>query len=349
MEKGVLKQKIIEYINAAYKWHEAGESSLDEGIGQTMAILEEEILTEFGLPFMAWQYSDILQEQGFSNINVKKRADILFEKLKNEAEKFLLAPIEKDIAILIEARNMLQDAVEVLPIIGITATRYNLFLYYEIFFRGIYNEDEILAVLKAAEKLDELAETTIPHTYDALNDNINFERLQKVGLPFLNEYKEFLKYKESNHVWDEHPGNYDLEDYVGLPNIFELDHFIITHVHVNDDETCCITVLNLFGKKLLVKLDLFCRKDMLSVIMLHAKYYSLSIPNLYLASPYYLNEEQVTIQLRSVIGKNIEIEKIKIGIEKIFDEDDGLQDLFAYMVTSIKASENIPQFHFKEP
>ena len=120
MEREKIKQKIISYIDTAYEWHEAGEGSLAETVGKKMVDLEEEILSSFGLPFMAQQYSDIMQVEGFSNENKEQKAEELVEILKYEAQKFLLVPIKKDTKILANAKSQLQDAVEVLPIIGIT-------------------------------------------------------------------------------------------------------------------------------------------------------------------------------------------------------------------------------------
>ena len=47
------------------------------------------------------------------------------------------------------------------------------------------------------------------------------------------------------------------------------------------------------GKKTFVELTIFCTTEMMRIIMLHAKYYSLAIPPLYVTSPKYLKEGEV--------------------------------------------------------
>lgn len=348
MNKKEIKQKIKSYINASYQWHEENEGTCDEGIGREMLDLEEEILTSFGLPFMAFQYSDIMQQEGFSKKNIEQRSEELIERLTKEAKIFLLAPIEKDTTILTTARRRLQDAVEVLPFIGITSTAYNCFLYYDIFFRGIYNEQEVLKVFKISEELDIQEKTRIPHTYDTLVLNNNFERLTKIGLPFLKEYKKFLKYQDLKQKWNESVDNYNLGEYFGLPDVFELKHFFVTNIYLKNEKTCCISILIEKGK-LLVELSIWCAADMMRVIMLHAKYYSLAIPPLYISSPKFLIEERkINIKLKQAIGKNVEIEKIKIEIEKMDDEDDEIKDPFAYIITALEVNENIPKIYREE-
>jgi hypothetical protein len=346
MDKIAIKEKIIAYINAAYQWHEEGSGSIDEGVGEKMCDLEEKILTSFGLPFMAQQYSDILQAEGFSNENIEERVKKIIETLQYEAEKFLLAPIEKDTKILVEAKRLLQDAVEVLPIIGITATGYNCFLYYDIFLKGIYSEDELLQILKKVEILDNELETRVPHTYDAFINE--FSGLNKMDLPFLNDYGNFLKYKESKHNWDEGGNNDDIGDYLGFPDVFELTHFIITHIYLKDENTCCITILKNLGKETLVELTLWCTADLMRIVMLHAKYYSLAIPPLYVTGPKFLNAGKVNIQVRQAIGKNIEIENIKVQIKRLDNENDKVKNPFDYVIISIEPKETIPEIYFEQ-
>jgi hypothetical protein len=346
INQDLIKGKIESYIKSAYQWHQEKEGPLDIGIGKQMSDLEEEILTSFGLPFMAQQYSDLMQAEGFSNIDIEKRATTLFNTLKTEAEAYLLSPIEKDNVLLSEARSQLKDATEILPLIDITPTAYNCFLYYDIFLRGINNETEILAALKRNELLDNEISTRIPGSYSEVSENETSKTVW-LELPFWEDYKKYLHYKESTHSWDKHEGNQDLEEYVSLPQILELDHFIIKHIYLKDENTCCITILLEFNTTI-IELTIWCTANMMRAIMLHAKYYSIAIPPLYVTSPKFLNEGVVNIQISEAIGKNIEIEKIKLELERL-DEEDEIQNPFAYVITNFIPRDNLPTIQFEEP
>lgn len=336
MDKIATIQKIASYIKVAYEWHEAGEGLLAESYFEKMTELEEEILTSFGLPFMAFQYSEILQNEGFSIENIEKRAELLIKKLRKEARKYLLAPIEKDSTILANARLQRQDIVEVLPLIGFGATAYNCFIYYNKFFRDIYDNEEALKLFKISAKLDEQPATRIPHTYNGLVTNGIYKKLTNVGLPYLNEFKHYLKYKETDQEWNRLFDNNDLRTGFTLHYIFSLKHFYITEILLKNEFNCCVSIIFKKGKSY-VELSIWCVESMMRVFMLNAKYYSLAIPPLYLLSPKFLKpKSEIRINLLETIGKNIEIENIEIELERLDDEDDEIQNPFAYVITDLK-------------
>jgi hypothetical protein len=347
LNQELIKVKIERYIKADYQWHQEKEGSLEEGIGKQMSDLEQEILTSFGLPFMAQQFSDLMQAEGFSNIDIEKRATTLFNTLKTEAEAYLLSPIEKDTVLLLKARSHFRDATEILPLIDIAPTAYNCFLYYDIFLRGIYDENEILEALKRTEILEYDNSTRIPCSYKEILENEIYNPVW-LDLPLWEDYKMYLNYKESIHSWDIHDGNQDLDQYVSLPTILELDHFIIKHIYLKDENNCCITILLEFNITI-IELTIWCTANMMRAIMLHAKYYSIAIPPLYVTSPKFLNEGIVNIPISEAIGKNIEIEKIKLELERLDEEDDEIQNPFAYVIINFIPRENLPTIKFEEP
>jgi hypothetical protein len=326
-----IKEKIIAYIDAAYEWHETNEGSLDENPGKLMAELEEEILTAFGLPFAAFKYSDILQQEGFSNTNKEERAEHLMQILKFEAEEFLLVPIEKDADLLNEAKHELKDAVEVLPLIGITTTNYNCFLYYDIFFRGICNAHQILKALKKSEALS-WQDLQIIDSIELLNQENNYKSLQ-LSIPFLKNYKAFINYKRSKHNWNEHNDNYNLDQYVGLPDKFELNHFVIKEIYVENESICCLKILRLL-KNTIIEMKLFCQANEMFEILRYAKYYSIAMPILYVIKLALTNSQAITIIAKDAIDNNIEIENINLEISKLYKRNE--KNAFDYYVAEIK-------------
>ena len=337
MNQQLMKQKIIAFINAAWQWHQTGNGSMTEGIGLEMSDLEEEILTGFGLPFMAFQYSEILQFEGFSNEDIEQRATALIKRLSKEAVVYLLSPVEKDEVILKEAKEKLQDAVEVLPMIGLSTSAYNLFLYYDFYFRNIITENELISYLKKAETIDGDTTTRIPFTYETLTNGSHAKRLINAGFPFIKEYRQFLKYNSTKQAWNEIILADEPEGLHILKSAFELRHFFIAYVAAKDEDTAVVDLL-VKQKNSFIKIRVWCNAKMIQLILLHAKYYSLSIPPMYVINPRYLKEGEVHLWLKDAIGKNIEIENIAVGIERIEDEDDEIKKLQEYRLTYVKSS-----------
>lgn len=320
MNQQLMKRKITAYIKTAYQWHATGNGSLIEGIGRKMADLEEDILIGFGLPLMAFQYSELLQLEGFSTKNIKERVSKLFNVLVEEGTQFLLSPIEKDQLVLKQSKEKLQDATEVLPMIGLSTTVYNLFLYYDFYFRNIVTEDELLMYLKKAEVIDEVAATRIPFTYETLINGSHVKRLTNAGFPFIKDYRQFLKYVSTLHPWNQNIVADESKVIHKLSGSFELRHFFITYIATKSTDTAVVEILAKH-KNCFRKLRVWCTIEMTKLIMLHAKYYSLAIPPLYVINPRYLKEGEVHLWLKDSIGKNIEIENIVLGLRKFMIED----------------------------
>ena len=171
MDHQAMKQKIRDYIAYAYEWHQTGNGPVKEGAGLMMSDLEEDILTGFGLPFMAFQFSEILQLEGFSNKRIEKRAVQLIYQLSTEASLYLLSPIKNKYEALMEAKIMFTDAVEVLPLIDFSTNVYTVFLYYDYFLRSEINAEEFIKYAKMTTDADEEEATRIPFTYQAIKKN----------------------------------------------------------------------------------------------------------------------------------------------------------------------------------
>ena len=341
MNQQLMKQKIIAFINTAWQWHQTGNGPMTEGIGLEMANLEEEILTGFGLPFMAFQYSEILQFEGFSNENIEQRATALIRRLSKEATAYLLSPIEKDEVILKEAKEKLQDAVEVLPMIGLSTTEYSLFLYYDFYLKDILDEAKLLQHLKKAEIIDEDAVTRIPFTYESLKNGNQVKRLLKAGIPFIKEYQAFLKYKFCNQKWDNQTTNVNDQENIVKNNDLKLKHFFITFIAAKDEDTAVVEVL-VSRKKGFATLRIWCTVSAIQLILLHARYYSLSIPPMYVINPRYLKDGEVHLRLKDACNKNIEIKNIIVGLQRIDSEENENNNLPCYTVAYITPTVTTP-------
>lgn len=336
MEQQKMEQKIADYINAAYQWHATGNGSLIEGIGRTMEDLQEEILISFGLPYLAFQYSELLQLQGFSTKSIKARSSRLFKVLEKEAMQFLLSPIEKDVTVLKQAKENLDDAAEVLPIIGISTSAYNLFLYYEFYFRSVFNEEELLLNLKKVEAIDGDATTRIPYTYATLNGR-QVKRLIYAGFPFIKEYRQFLKYNSTKQKWNRNLSATTEKASPGTKNKIELSRFFITYFAVSAQQNGAAIEILAEYQRSFFKLRIWCSTSIIWLLMAHAKYYSFSIPLLYGTRPKYLRNSDAHLWMKDLKGKNIEIENIIVGLDKAAGEEriDGPYYEIAYIHPSI--------------
>lgn len=341
MNQQLMKQKIIAYINAAYQWHETGNGSLiEEGVGRDMSYLEEEILTGFGLPFMAFQYSEILQLEGFSIENIEERASELIKELAREASSFLLSPIEKDEDILNKAKQHLQDAVEVLPIIGISTSHYNLFLYYDCYFRNLLTETALISHLKKSEILDEHVSTRIPYTYAALANGKQMKRLIDYGLPFIKQYKNYLQYISGNKPWNEFIFKSKYNGQFSDKMIITLKHFYLSAITIFKAD-CAVIELLVKYKGFFEPILVSCTSTEMKLIMLHARYYTLAIPPLHITKPEYLTASSRHIRIKDANGHNVEISKINIGIKRIENREYNTDTIQEFTIDFIKASDKV--------
>jgi hypothetical protein len=338
MNQDLMKQKITAYIKTAWQWHKSGNGPLTEGPGLQMRNLEEEILTGYGLPYLAFQYSEMLQFEGFSNRNIGKRAAGLMEDLQQAATNFLLSPIEKDETVLQESKATLQDGMEVLPMIGISTAHYNLFLYYDFYFKNLLNEQALLQHLKKAEALDKLAETRIPYTYQTFKNGNHTKRLMQAGIPFLQEYQQYLKYLSTKQKWDIGFSENENKSKAVLYDTIELSRFFITYIGAKNEDMAVMEILAPINNSF-VRLRIWCTAEIITLILLQAKYYSLSIPAMYVLNPRYLNNGEMHVRLKESKDKNIEIDKLVIGLERQTDEPGNIP---YYTVKYLKPMVTIP-------
>ena len=183
--------------------------------------------------------------------------------------------------------------------------------------------------------------TRIPFTYESLKKGNQVKRLVKAGIPFIKEYKAFLKYKFSNQKWDNQITNANDQENMVKNNVLELKHFFITYIAAKDKDTTVIEVL-VSRKNGFATLKIWCTAAMIQLILLHAKYYSLSIPPMYVINPRYLKDGEVHLRLKEACNKNIEIENIIVGLEKVDSKENENNNLPYYAVAYIKPTVTMP-------
>lgn len=345
MNKELLKIKIISYIKAAYQWHLNGSDKInDNGPGQQMIDLEEEILTSFGLPWMAQRYTDILQAEGLSVNNLKRRSEKLINKLIIEAESFLLGPMESNTEVLERAKKNLEWSVDILPLIGFTNTPYNSFIYYEYYFKDRISVARLLAILRLAELLDKSAETRIPYNYETLKSTNNFDWEINTELPFLKEFETFLKYTKSIQFWNYQTANplfseycesipmeewdfgkYQIHNLIDLdlilPHEFKLHHFFIKQIQIKKQKTCKVLIITKRKETGWIEIEIGCTIAELHFILLHSRYntYGITMFNLINNEIQTFGNESI-FECKKIINMEIEIIKIDMSVQLIKDQ-----------------------------
>ena len=342
MNKTLIKRKIISYIEIAYQWHSVATYELRiNNQWHQMIDLEIEIIKSFGLPFMAQKYSDILQTEGFSINNLEQKSERLFNKLVKEAEIFLLSPIESDIHVLKQAKKSLKWSLDILPIIGFPTTPYNNFIYYEYYFRAKITAEQFLDILKSSLLLDKSPETRIPHNYETLKSNQNFETKINTELLYLKEFKAFLKYAHAIQFWNYQSANLSFSEYVEkvpleemnfdaqklhnlidldliLPHEFKLPHFFIKQIQIKKQTTYKIIILTKRKETGWVEIELPCSHSTLFEILRHARYNITGITMINLINNEILAYGDESIfECKKIINMEIEIINIDMSIKLI--------------------------------
>lgn len=325
MNYKLVQQKIINYIELSYHCHltsTGGDIVWEEGPEGRMLQLEEEILSDFGLPYIARYYGNILQLEGFSIDNKEVRAAQLIKRLTTEAEKFLLTPAETNINLLAIAKQESHISEDVLPLLGLTGTLYQQFVYYDFYLRDICTVREALAALQMAEELNAVPETSIPSGYKDFMLTNKLQQLQQAGLPYIMAYEAFTKYSIIYHPWDK--GEYEniATDAALLPGLHHISNFVIIDFYANFTEDWYVIKLLIENDENgLSYIDLLCLPDELNTIIKHARYYTYALATLQVLQEeqrlYNSGERKENTMSQPPMGKNIEVNNLIIEIESI--------------------------------
>jgi hypothetical protein len=117
MQKQLALKKISQYI--ALSGLVAQLEDVDNtNLTSAIIDLEEEILINFGLPSSAYKYTSAMESYCLSNDDINQATDKLYRHLKNEAITYLTSPIKSDIEILLDGRERMLHANEVIPFTG---------------------------------------------------------------------------------------------------------------------------------------------------------------------------------------------------------------------------------------
>jgi hypothetical protein len=299
-----LKQQLTEYITAArdYKtrkrifWEERDE-------------MENKILAAFALPVTYSNYT-MMFKAATSRGEVAAKAEEMKDLLQETAESFFSAPAKSDIKLLKEAKENKENDQEILPLLGFSWGDYNSFVYHNFFLKGLCTEQELISILKQAKPYK------LPYFIQDINTSKKLGELQtKTGLPYLVEYRDFVKYVRGRPLWNMKRRN-KKRSFYKLPNEMTLDHFYITRILGRPDHVW--TSMLVEHADAYVELTVLLTYHQLYEMLDAARYYSYSYAMLH-GIEYYRADieynEQFIIRSKPEIGKNIEILNVSLVIK----------------------------------
>ncbi len=335
MLKAILIPKIIQYIKCSAQWHELEEPTpIEDGPGLEMSELEEEILKSFGLPGNAFYYSNIMQQYGFDDEDAKDRAEVLYECLKQEAETFLLSPAKPATELLKEYKENWSMAQDALPFLGFDFTRYTGFIYHDIYLNGFCTGDELLKYLQFVHDYSLPIERNIPHEFEVLNEESCYKQLEYAGLPHLKEYLEYLCYITVKHDWDMDTGYLSQQNIEQVDDDLILTLFYICCIEIFDEDAVCIEIMIPEGDSFQT-IVLWCELDDMNYLLRFARYGSM-------VSHLQISEEDFevitcpyTYDVFKIEGRNHEINRCQITLERLGQEKENDPDPFHYYITMI--------------
>lgn len=296
MKTEELKKHLTAYITAARDYNTRKRIFWEE-----RDEMENKILGAFALPVTQNIYT-MMYKAATGKGTVEDKAEELSGMLQQEAEAFFTAPARTDINVLKEAKENKENDQNVLPLMGFSWGDYNSFLYHDVYMKGLCDEKQLLSALQQAKPYK------LPFFIKDINSKKALADLQeKTGLPWLTEYRDYVKYVRGRHPWNMGHRNKKRSLY-NLPEKMKLDYFYISRIMGRTDHVW-ISVLVPYEEDY-VELNVLLTYDKLYELLDAARYYHISYDALH-AIEYYrggLTEfEQFIINCKKEIGLKIEI------------------------------------------
>ncbi|RPE05650.1 hypothetical protein EGT74_25075 [Chitinophaga lutea] len=190
-----LKLKLQEYYQQYQKLEKQPSGKAAEGEEDTVQELENDILTQFGLP-VSKRFVQILHDFVNHSVVNDQLLDYVSKKLRTAARKYLLSPVMSDQELLTQARDQKRSPYDVLPELGYPAHEYAIFLVGELLYRRNMAPQDILDELKNVQKhksWEDLAVLSKMHNYST---HELYGKLKKLQVRFVDDFVQHLHRQE---------------------------------------------------------------------------------------------------------------------------------------------------------
>ncbi|MFA6057847.1 MAG: hypothetical protein WC756_06600 [Taibaiella sp.] len=317
MNKPLLKQKIRQYIElsrlaASYPKGEDINSLLISAIID----LEEEILIQFGLPLSAYKFTSQMEYYGQSDGNTADIVNELYRWLKNEAITYLSSPVKSNIGILIEGKEKMLHANEVIPFTGYATTSYNSFVYYDVFCRNLCSAKELMLAISTAEGVSEF--------------DPKFELLPFAEYFF--EYRAKASQKNKLASIPVHTHCQKFESAYPVAACLIINSFFITGIAAYDKQTCIVECAVEFNKRML-QIKIWCTIKHLRYILQHSKYLS-DVASVLLALRHHnFSKKPYLFEIGYNAASTIEIVDIDFELERLDRKTDEVQQPYSFIIS----------------
>ncbi|WP_343702846.1 hypothetical protein [Chitinophaga sp.] len=190
-----LKLKLQQYYQQYQKLEKQPSGKAADKEDDSVQELENDILTQFGLP-VSKRFVQILHDFVNHSVVNEQLLDYVSKKLRTAARKYLLSPVMSDIELLTQARDQKRSPYDVLPELGYPTYEYAIFLIGELLYRRNMAPQDILEELKNVQhhkSWDDLAVLSKVHNYSS---HQLYAKLKKQQVRFVDDFIQQLRRQE---------------------------------------------------------------------------------------------------------------------------------------------------------
>lgn len=195
MHMDQLKLKLQQYYQQYQKLEKQPSGKAADKEDDSVQELENDILTQFGLP-VSKRFVQILHDFVNHSVVNEQLLDYVSKKLRTAARKYLLSPVMSDIELLTQARDQKRSPYDVLPELGYPTYEYAIFLIGELLYRRNMAPQDILEELKNVhnhKSWDDLAVLSKVHNYSS---HQLYAKLKKQQVRFVDDFIQQLRRQE---------------------------------------------------------------------------------------------------------------------------------------------------------
>ncbi|QJB29988.1 hypothetical protein HF324_00860 [Chitinophaga oryzae] len=234
-----LKLKLQEYYQRYQQMEQKVKPGKEEPAKEEVLDLENDILTQFGLP-TSRRFVQILHDFVHHSQVSDQLLDYVSKKLRSAARKYLLAPVMSDVDLLEQARDQKRSPYDVLPELGYPAQEYALFLIGELYYRRNMAAADILEELKKMQHFHSWNDLALLSKMNNYSHHELYTKLKKHELRFIDDYIQHSRRQETARLVNKRP--------TPAEEGYKPDYKTITKVQVEDIIFDEHTTPSLFGK-----------------------------------------------------------------------------------------------------